>query len=332
MNRYTFARRTLLASALATPLAAPSIARAQARRPLRIIVPFPPGGAVDSLGRILADRLAPVLDQQVVVDNRSGAGGMIGADAVAKAAPDGTTIGIIGAATLCAAPFLLPSMPFDVARDFRVVTQITDSAVVLAVGTQAAAARGWTSLATLLDWARANPGRFSLANSGVATVSHLVSAALAKEAGVEFNMIAYRGGAQAANDMLAGTLDGSTDLPSALIPLAQGGRVKLLGVSSGRRLALLPDVPAFAETPGLAGIDVRSWNVMLLPAGTPEAEVRRLHGGIRQVGMSEPFRAALRPLGYDAVTSESPEAAAALVREDTPRWRRLVEQSGARVE
>lgn len=223
-------------------------------------------------------------------------------------------------------------MPFDVARDFRAVTQITDSAVVLAVGAPVAASRGWTNLAALLDWARANPGRFNVSNAGVATVSHLVSSALAKEAQVEFNMIPYRGGAQAANDMLAGTLDGSADLPSGLIPLSQGGRVKLLGISSGRRLALLPEVPAFAETPGLEGIDVRSWNIMLLPAGTPEAEVLRLHGAIRQVAATAGFRDALRPLGYDAVTSASPDAAAALVRDETPRWRRLVEVSGARID
>jgi len=328
MSRFTITRRAVMGAALA----APSLAHAQTRRPLRVIVPFPPGGAVDSLGRILADRLAPVLDQQVVVDNRSGAGGLIGADAVAKAVPDGTTIGIIGAATLCAAPFLLPSMPFDVARDFRPVTQITDSAVIIAVGAPVAATRGWDSLAALLTWARANPGKFNISHAGVSTVSHLVTSALSKQAGVEFNMIPYRGGAQAANDMLSGTLDGSADLPSALIPLAEAGRVRLLGISSGQRLALLPNVPAFSETAGLAGMDVRSWNIILLPAGAPEAEAARLHGAIRQVAATAAFRDALRPLGYDAVTSESLAAAAALVRDETPRWRQLVEASGARVE
>jgi tripartite-type tricarboxylate transporter receptor subunit TctC len=321
-------RRPLLLAALA--LSCP--ARAQPRRPLRIVIPFPPGGAVDSLGRVLADRLAPVLEQAVVVDNRSGGGGLIGADAVAKAAPDGTTIGIIGAATLCAAPFLQPSMPFDVARDFRAVTQITDSAVLLGVNAALAGQRGWTSLGALLDWARANPGAFRVAHAGAGTVTHLAMSALNTGARVELTLVPYRGGAQAATDVVAGTVEGSADLPSALIPLAEAGRIRLLGSTSGTRLALLPEVPAFAETPGLQGFDIRSWNVILAPAATPEAEINRLFAGIRQVAAAPAFRDALRPLGYDAAPSASPAAATQLIRDETPRWQRLVQASGAKVE
>lgn len=319
-------RRTLLLATLATP------ALAQPRRPLRIVVPFPPGGGVDSLGRALADRLAPLLDQQVLVDNRSGGGGLIGADAVAKAPADGTTIGIIGAATLCAAPFLQRNMPFDVARDLRAVTQITDSAVLLAVNAGIGQQRGWTSLAALLDWARANPGGFRVAHAGAATVTHLAMSALVAQAKVDMTLVPYRGGAQAATDLVAGNIEGSADLPSTLIPQAAAGRVTLLGTTSGTRLKFLPDVPAFAETPGLAGFDIRSWNAIMLPAATPEAEVVRLHAAIRQVGSAPDFAAALRPFGYDAVVSPTPAAAAQLIRDETPRWQRLVEISGARVD
>jgi tripartite-type tricarboxylate transporter receptor subunit TctC len=325
---FRIARRAALLGALA----APSVALGQSRRPLRIVIPFPPGGAVDSLGRVLADRLAPVLEQPVVVDNRSGGGGLIGADAVAKAVPDGTTIGVIGAATLCAAPFLQQSMPFDVARDLRAVTQITDSAVLLGVNATVAAGRGWVDMAALLAWARANPGAFRVAHAGAATVSHLVMSALVTQSRAELTLVPYRGGAQAATDLIAGTIEGSADLPSALIPLAEAGRVRLLGTSSGARLGLLPNVPAFAETPGLEGFDVRSWNAIMVPAATPEPEVARLHAAIRRVGTDGGFREALRPLGYDAVTSESPPAAGAMIAAETPRWRRLVEISGARVE
>ena len=321
-------RRVLLLANLAMP----SLARAQARRPLRIVIPFPPGGAVDSLGRVLADRLPPVLGQAVVVDNRSGGGGLIGADAVAKAPADGTTIGIIGAATLCAAPFLQSSMPFDVARDFRAITLITDSAVLIGVNAAVAQQRGWPDLAAMLAWARTNPGGIRIAHAGAGTVSHLVMSALNRQARVELTLVPYRGGAQAATDMVAGTIEGSADLPSTLIPLAEGGRVRLMGTSSGTRLALLPEVPAFAETAGLASFDVRSWNVILAPAATPEAEVARLHAGISQVATSAGFRDALRPLGYDAVSSATPAVAAQLIRDETPRWQRLVQESGARVE
>jgi tripartite-type tricarboxylate transporter receptor subunit TctC len=319
------ARRALLLATLASP------ALAQTRRPLRVVVPFPPGGGVDSLGRLLADRLAPLLDQQVVVENRSGGGGLIGADAVAKGPGDGSIIGVIGAATLCAAPFLQSSMPFDVARDFRFVSQVTDSAVVLAVNAQMAEQRGWTGMAALLDWARANPGAFRVAHAGPGTVTHLTLSALVTASRADLTLVPYRGGAQQATDLVAGTVEGSADLPAALMPLAASGRVKLLGISSATRLGLLPEVPAFAETPGLQGLDIRSWNMIVAPAATPEAEVARLHAAIRQVGGAEAFRAALRPFGYDAVVSESPEAAAALVRSETPKWERLVRESGAQV-
>jgi tripartite-type tricarboxylate transporter receptor subunit TctC len=325
---FRIARRAALLGALALP----SVTFGQSRRSLRIVIPFPPGGAVDSLGRVLADRLAPVLDQPVVVDNRSGGGGLIGADAVAKAPADGTTIGVIGAATLCAAPFLQQSMPFDVARDLRAVTQITDSAVLLGVNAALAGGRGWTDMAALLAWARVNPGAFRVAHAGAATVSHLVMSALVTQSRAELTLVPYRGGAQAATDLLAGTIEGSADLPSALIPLAEAGRVRLLGTSSGGRLGLLPNVPSFAETPGLEGFDVRSWNAIMVPAATPEAEVARLHAAIRRVGTDAGFREALRPLGYDPVTTETPAAASAMIAAETPRWRRLVELSGARVE
>jgi tripartite-type tricarboxylate transporter receptor subunit TctC len=238
---------------------------------------------------------------------------------------------MIGAATLCAAPFLQQNMPFDVARDFRFVTQISDSAVLLAVNAQMAQQRGWNDMAALLAWVRANPGAFRVAHAGAATVSHLAMSALVAASRADITLVPYRGGAQAATDLVAGTIEGSADLPGGLMSLAEGGRLKLLGTSSGRRLALLPDVPAFAETAGLQDIDIRSWNMMVVPAATPEAEVVRLHAALRRVGTEPAFVVALRPLGYDAVTSESPAAAAALVRSETPRWEALVKASGATV-
>ncbi len=326
-------RRILLAAALAAPaLAAPTLARAQTRRPLRIVIPFPPGGAVDALGRVLADRLAPVLEQSVLVDNRSCAGGLIGADAVAKGPPDGTMLGIIGAATLCAAPFLQASMPFDPLRDLRPVTQITDSAVLLAVNAQVAADRGWTDLGAMLDWARRNPGQVKIAHSGVATVTHLTLSAIMAATGVDITGVPYRGGAQATTDTLSGVVDGSADLPTALIPHVEAGRLKAMGISSGQPLALLPDVPPMARAPGLAEIDIRSWNAIMLPSATPEAEVARLFAAFRRVDGEASFQAALRPLGYVATTSTSPEAAAAMIRAETPRWQRLVQISGAKID
>lgn len=318
-------RRALLLAPLATP------ALAQPRRPLRIIVPFPPGGAVDGLGRLLADSLAPVLQQTVIVENRAGAGGVVGADAVAKSAPDGTTMGILGAASLLAAPRLQPSYPFDPLRDLAPLTQITDSAVLCAMNGAAARREGWTSLAALLAAARARPGAIRMGTTGVATVSHLALAAIAQAGGAAFLHVPYRGGAEAVQAVLAGQVDGLCDLPPLLAPHLPEGRLRALAVSSRARLQFLPEVPGLAEAlPGTA-FDIRSWNMLALAAGTPEAERARLFAAVRRVAADPGFRTALAPLSYDAVTSDSPAAAAAFLAAEAPRWAELVRLSGARL-
>ena len=319
-------RRLVIAAALA----APSLAQAQ-RRTLRIIVPFPPGGAVDSLGRILADRLTPVLEQNVIVENRVGAGGVVGADTVAKSAPDGTTLGIIGAASILAAPLLQPSMPFDAMRDLLPITQVTDAAVLCVVNAQAAQRENWRSLSDMLASARARPGAIRMGTTGVATVSHLALSAIAAGAQVEFLHVPYRGGAEALQAVLAGEVDGVCDLPPLLSPQVAAGRLLALTVSSRARLRFLPDVPGLGEIQALTGFDIRSWNMLMLPAGTSEAERARLFAAVSRIGAEEGFRAALRPLSYDAVLSASPEAARQFITEEAPRWRDLVRLSGARV-
>lgn len=319
-------RRMLLAAGLAVP----AVAQAQ-RRTLRVIVPFPPGGAVDSLGRILADRLTPLLEQTVIVENRVGAGGVVGADAVAKSAPDGSTIGIVGAASILAAPLLQPSMPFDAMRDLLPVTQITDAAVLCVANSETARRENWRGLPDLLATARARPGAIRIGTTGVATVSHLALAAIAAGAGVEFLHVPYRGGSEAMQAVLAGEVDGLCDLPPLLSPQVAAGRLLALSVSSRARLQFLPDVPGFGEVPALARFDIRSWNMIMLAAGTPGGERARLFAALTRIGRDEAFRAALRPLFYDAVVSDSPEAAQRFITDEAPRWRELVRLSGARV-
>ncbi|WPB83209.1 Bug family tripartite tricarboxylate transporter substrate binding protein [Sediminicoccus rosea] len=315
---------------LAAGLAVPAVAQAQ-RRTLRVIVPFPPGGAVDSLGRILADRLTPLLEQTVIVENRVGAGGVVGADAVAKSAPDGSTIGIVGAASILAAPLLQPSMPFDAMRDLLPVTQITDAAVLCVANAETARRENWRGLPDLLATARARPGAIRIGTTGVATVSHLALAAIAAGAGVEFLHVPYRGGSEAMQAVLAGEVDGLCDLPPLLSPQVAAGRLLALSVSSRARLQFLPDVPGFGEVPALARFDIRSWNMIMLAAGTPGGERARLFAALTRIGRDEAFRAALRPLSYDAVVSDSPEAAQRFITDEAPRWRELVRLSGARV-
>ena len=327
-------RRSLLAGGGAL-LAAPALAQPLAGgRTVRVIVPFPPGGAVDITSRLLADRLGPVLGQTVVVENRAGAGGLIGADAIAKGDRDGTVLGLVSATSYCAMPFMHARMPFDPLRDLSPVTQLTDGVLLCVVNAQTAQQRGWTDFRALVQWSRANPEQARMGSSGTGTSSHLNIAAINRFAEAKILHVPYRGGGPAINDLLSGTIDMMFDVMPALMPHVESGRFKALAVSSGDPIALLPQVPgmkAFADL-GLAQHELINWNVVTTAGGTPAPVVARIFDAIRTVAQQREFIDRMRPLGYGIILSESPEAAARMIRAETPRWQRMVEISGARVE
>jgi len=331
-------RDILLGSAAAALLAAAPAARAQpiiaGGRPVRLVVPFPPGGAVDILGRLVAERLGLALGQTVLVENRGGAGGNIGADAVAKAPPDGSTIGIIGVSTLCAAPFLYRSLPFDPQRDLAPVSAIVTGAVLCVVNAEAAARNGWTDFPALITWAKAHPDQVRMGSSGTGTTSHLTIEAVNRATGARILHVPYRGGAPAINDLLSGTIDMMFDVMPALMPHVESGKFKALAVSSAQRLPILPDVPGMAEfgALGLGDLDIQSWNALMTSAGTPPDLTGRLAEAVRSIAGQPELAERLRPLGYTVVTSESPAALTEKIRAETPRWRRLVEISGAQLD
>ncbi|MCO6415636.1 tripartite tricarboxylate transporter substrate binding protein [Siccirubricoccus sp. KC 17139] len=327
-------RRHLLAAAT-TLLAAPAMAQPIAGgRPIRLIVPFPPGGAVDLLGRLLAERLAPAIGQNVIVENRGGAGGNIGADAVAKAAPDGTTLGLLGVSTLCAAPFLYRSLPFDTRKDFTPIAAIVTGAVLCVVNADTARKNGWRDFASLIAWAKAHPGEVRMGSSGTGTTSHFTIAAVNRFAGVEITHVPYRGGGPAISDLLAGTIDMMFDVMPALMPHVQSGKFLPLAVSSADRLAILPEVPGMKDLAafGLGELDIQSWNAVMAPAGLPAPIAAQLAAALKAVAADPAFVERLRPLGYSVRTTDSPEALAALIQAETPRWRQLVEISGAQLD
>ncbi|MDN3565400.1 tripartite tricarboxylate transporter substrate binding protein [Paeniroseomonas aquatica] len=303
-------------------------------RALRLIVPFPPGGAVDILGRLLAERLGPALGQTVIVENRGGAGGNIGADALAKAAPDGSSIGLISATTLCAATALYRSMAYDPQRDLAPVSMITTGAVLCVVNAETAAKRGWSDFASLIAWARAHPEEVRMGSSGTGTTSHLTIAAVNQATGARITHVPYRGGGPAINDLLAGTIDMMFDVMPALMPHVESGKVRPLAVSSARRLAVLPEVPGMADLAplGLGDLDIQSWNAVMTTTGTPAPVIARLAEAVRAVAAEPAFVERLRPLGYQVITSETPAALTARIQAETPRWQRLVEISGARLD
>jgi tripartite-type tricarboxylate transporter receptor subunit TctC len=329
-------RRLLLgAPILAAPLvAAPATGRAQGfpSRPLRIVVPFPPGGAVDITGRLMAERLQPILGVNVVVDNRGGAGGNLGGDAVAKADPDGHTILLATATILAANKFLYRrSMPFDPIRDLAPVTRISTGTVLLVVN----ASRPWQSFAELIAAARANPGRLTMGSSGTGTVSHLTIASVNRAAGVDITHVPYRGGGPAIQDLLGGNIDMMFDVIPALMPHVREGRFRALAVGSAERVDYVEElraVPGMRELLPQAGIDMQSWYAVAAPARTPAPVLARLHEAILQVVRSDDFRGRMQPLGFTPVWDETPAAFGTYLRAQESVWQALVEASGASLE
>lgn len=327
-------RRDLLTTAA---LAAPALAlgagtaRAQAfpSRPVRIVVPFAPGGAVDITARLLGERLQPILGQQFIIENRGGAGGNIGADVVAKAEKDGHTI-LLGTATILAANKFLyaRSMTYDPIRDFAPITRVSTGTVLLVVNSQ----RPWQNFGELIEHARRNPGRVTMGSSGTGTVSHLTISAVSRAAGVDITHVPYRGGGPAITDLVAGQIDMMFDVMPALMPHVREGRFRALAVGSADRVTYVPgleQVPGMRELLPQAGIDMQSWYAVTAPAGTPADRIATLHRAITQVVQTDDFRNRLQPLGFAPVWDQTPEAFGAFMRAEEQVWQRIVQASGA---
>ncbi|MFH5925072.1 Bug family tripartite tricarboxylate transporter substrate binding protein [Roseomonas xinghualingensis] len=326
----TIRRRTLLGAAAATPLAIPAFAQAPfPSRPLRIVVPFAPGGAVDITGRLLADRLQPVLGQNVVVENRGGAGGNLGADAVAKADKDGYTL-LLGSVSIMAANKYLfrKSMPLDPQADLAPVSRVTTGTVLLVVNAQ----RPWRTFADLVAAAKKDPGKYTMGSSGTGTISHLTMSSVNRASGMEITHVPYRGGGPAISDLLAGNIDMMFDVIPALMPHVREGRFRALAVGSADRISYVPelkDVPGMKELLPNAGIDMQSWYAINVPTGTPQPVVDKLHSAVVQVTKSEDFKSRLEPLGFTPIWDETPAAYGEYLKQQDALWKRLVEQSGA---
>ncbi|SDB68902.1 Bug family tripartite tricarboxylate transporter substrate binding protein [Belnapia rosea] len=327
-------RRILLkAAALSLPAIS---ARAQSGgfpdRSLRIVVPFAPGGAVDLTGRLLAEQLQPVLKQNVVVDNRGGAGGNLGADVVAKAEKDGYSLLLGSANILCANKFLFrKSMPLDPMRDLAPVTRVTTGTVVLIVNGKSP----YKTFQELMAAAKKDPGKLTMGSSGTGTVSHLTIESVKRAAGVDITHVPYRGGGPAFQDLLAGNIDLMFDVIPAAIANIREGAFRPLAVGSAERITYVPElreVPAMKELLPNANIDMQSWYAINAPAGTPADRIATLHRALTQVVRSDAFRQKMEPIGFTPIADESPEAYGAYMRAQEKVWQGLVEASGATME
>ena len=325
-------RRHWLASFVT--LAAPGAAFAQSAwpgKPVRIVVPFAPGGTTDILARALAPELSKAFGQTFIIDNKPGAGGNLGADAVAKSPPDGYTLlmGTVGTQAINAA--LYPKMPFDPAKDFTPIVLVAGVPNVLVINPAKAEAYKINSVADLIRYARANPGKLNMASSGNGTSIHLSGELFKTMTGTYMVHFPYRGSGPALLDLIGGTMDVMFDnLPSAL-PQIKAGKLKALAVTSATRSAAVPDLPTIAEAGPVKGFDASSWFGLLAPAGTPAEIVNRIQQETAKALQSPVLKERL--LSQGAIPGgQSPAEFAKFIAAETTKWAQVVKASGAKVD
>jgi tripartite-type tricarboxylate transporter receptor subunit TctC len=315
----TLSRRTLLAAGAAALLNPANVqAQSYPSRVIRIVVPFAAGGGSDIVARLVGDRLSKRLQQTVIIENKPGAGAIIGADNVAKSAADGYTLLYATPGPQILNPYLIKSLPYD-PKDFVGVAMLLKSINLMVVSPTVPA----KTVRELIDYAKANPGKLNFASSGIGTSSHLAGELFKSMAGIEITHVPYRGNALALQDVLAGTVQISIDAISALLPHARSGGLRALGIAALERSAILPEVPTIAET--LPGYDASSINYISAPAGTPTPIVERLNHEINTIMAEADVRDRLVELGLIPIT-ESPADLEKRVSEEAQKWKKVIEQ------
>lgn len=297
------------------------ISQAQERypsKPVRWIVPYAPGGFADIRARKMGVDLAKALGQPVVVENRAGAGGTVGTDAVAKAPPDGTTIGSGNLASLSVNVSLMKKLPYDPLKDLQPVVLIERSALILVAGPGLKAA----NLQELIAYAKANPGKLAFGSSGVGGAHHLSGEMLKLRTGTDMVHIPYKGGAPAATDLMAGHLPMMFEMGYAAVPAVKGGKTRALAVTSSQRMPLLPDVPTISES-GLPGFEVYNWQGVVAPAGTPRAIVERLNKELNAILAHADQRDAILATASEPAGG-TPEEFRDLIRSEIAKWAEVV--------
>ena len=326
----TASRRLWLAALGLAALYAPLGAWAQAtdypNKPLRLIVPFPPGGGGDTLARLVMTRVARELGQPVVVENLAGAGGNVGAAAAARATPDGYTLfyGTNGTHAINHALYKAPG--FDPRKDFEPVSRFTRIAAIVAIrpGLQA------NSMQELLQLARSQPGKLTFASAGNGTTSHLAGEILKAQANIDILHVPYKGGAPAMTDLLGGRVDFMIDVVPNTGPQVRGGRLKGLAVSTAQRVESFPELPTIAES-GVPGFDVSAWDGLWVPARTPRPIVDKLNAAVRKALADPELRAALLSRASEP-SPTSPEELGRFVASEMERWGNAVKRSGAQLD
>jgi tripartite-type tricarboxylate transporter receptor subunit TctC len=318
--------RVMIAGLLAVLVAASAEAQTYPDRPIKLIAPFPAGGLADVLARAVGDEMSKSLGQPVIVENRAGAGGNNGADAVAKSAPDGYTLLMSSAGILTANPFLYDKMPFDAETAFIPISNVAEMPMILVVNPKVQA----QNLKELVALAKAEPNKLNFGSPGIGTTGHLGLAMFMHAAGVQITHVPYRGAAPAVTDLIAGQIDGVVDNPPTVISHIEGGRLRALAVAAKQRMALLPNVPTAAEA-GVANYEANSWFGIAAPAGTPAPIVARLAkeiaAAVRTPQMQERFaKSGARLVG------DTPEQFAAQIKAERARWGEIIKAANIKAE
>jgi tripartite-type tricarboxylate transporter receptor subunit TctC len=322
IHHLSAAALVMVALASVTPVSAQSN---YPQKPIRMIVPFPAGGGTDILARLIGQRMSEALGQQIIVDNRAGAGGTIGTDVAAKAPADGYTI-VLVSGSHAINPGLYPKLPYDTVNDFAPVTQIATSPGILVVHP----ALPVKSVRDLIALARSKPGQLNYASAGNGTPPHLAGELFKTMARVDMVHVPYKGNVPAFADMLAGLVSLSfPSMPSA-VPHVKSGRLRALGVTTAKRSLAAPDIPTIAES-GLPGYESTSWYGILAPARTPPAAVTRLHEVIVSILASADMKDKFAAQGLDPVAS-APREFETVIKSEITKWAKVVKASGARPE
>ena len=301
-------------------------ARDYPSKPIRLIVPYTPGGSSDILARAIGQKLSEAWGNPVIVENRAGANGNVGADLVAKSAPDGHVLLLTDIGALCISPSVFPGLRFDPAKDFAPVIMVSYSPHVLAVHPSIPA----NTLKELVDLAKTRPGKLNFATPGVGSAPHLAGIELALRTGVQWTYVPYKGGSHALLDVVAGHSDVLFNGMLPTYPHVSSGRLKAIAVSAAKRVAAAPNLPTVAES-GVPGFETGSWQGVLAAAGTPREIVDKLNAEMRRILGTPELQQQLAAQGTE-VRAGTPDALAAFIRSEIVRWAKVVQRSGARFE
>lgn len=307
-------------------LAQPAFGQAYPSKPVKLIVPFPPGGPTDIVGRMVAQKLSDGLGQSVIVENRPGAGGTVGSAAAAKSEPDGYTLLYGSTSTLAIAPSLYRNAPYEPLKAFAPVSLVSRGPILVAVNAEVPA----RTLKEFIDLAKKSPGKYSYGSAGSGTPPHLAGELFKSLAGVNLLHVPYKGGAPAINDLVGGQVQAIFEGQVALMPHIKSGKVRALAISSEKRNPALPDVPTAAEA-GLPQYDAHFWSGLVAPAGTPPDVIKRLNAVLVKALAAPDMREALGRQGLESF-GNTPEEFRKYIASEIERWSAVIKASGAKVD